>query len=465
MLKIDYIAGSFPRAGKVRLIDSKEEALLIVKTPRAAFLKVGVPLFTAFAMGLPMPINPNIQGSIALGLIVLSVVILKGTKTKYPLNSGIAYCEAAIHETSKTKRSWGGTLGKIVLLGAAGAAANNRLGFLAGSTYGAANLVNTEKTTTNEFVVADVYFMDGNHIKGKTSEVAANLLMYVAIFDDSKDFLRLKRMEQDAQRVLPEVQADAENAAREFERLTDIAEHGETFNQREDAKNEAPQAQNIAHKKNVLFEHLQKKVQQALAPPDTSLSKSFLAFKKNYWRWSLGAVAVIIIFFLFRWVPEQQGIAPSQTIASQIQQQAAPAVEQAKSEADKINELRNAAEHGDAQAQFNMGEAYRYGNSVQQDDTQASTWYQKSADQGNALAKNALADIEAQREQDSSEEGEGDVRQQSNAKSQGNPTTDAQQGACKPYTTPDGTKSGIACKQKDGTWKIKTSIDSTQDRL
>ena len=28
---------------------------------------------------------------------------------------------------------------------------------------------------------------------------------------------------------------------------------------------------------------------------------------------------------------------------------------------------------------------------------------------------------------------------------------------CKPYTTPDGTKSGIACKQEDGTWKIKTS--------
>ncbi|MFH0987243.1 MAG: J domain-containing protein, partial [Candidatus Micrarchaeota archaeon] len=30
---------------------------------------------------------------------------------------------------------------------------------------------------------------------------------------------------------------------------------------------------------------------------------------------------------------------------------------------------------------------------------------------------------------------------------------------CQPYTTADGTQSGTACKQKDGTWKIKT-IDS-----
>ena len=51
---------------------------------------------------------------------------------------------------------------------------------------------------------------------------------------------------------------------------------------------------------------------------------------------------------------------------------------------DKINEILRSAEKGDVTAQFNLGVAYDIGEGVEQNDEQASHWYQKAADQGDA---------------------------------------------------------------------------------
>jgi len=53
-------------------------------------------------------------------------------------------------------------------------------------------------------------------------------------------------------------------------------------------------------------------------------------------------------------------------------------------------ELRQRAEAGDAQAQFELARAYEDGNGVAQDDAAAVEWFRKSAEQRNALAENSL---------------------------------------------------------------------------
>jgi len=51
-----------------------------------------------------------------------------------------------------------------------------------------------------------------------------------------------------------------------------------------------------------------------------------------------------------------------------------------------INEWRGPADKGDADAQFNLGQAYKLGRGVPQDLGQAEKWYKKAADQGHLQA-------------------------------------------------------------------------------
>ena len=51
-----------------------------------------------------------------------------------------------------------------------------------------------------------------------------------------------------------------------------------------------------------------------------------------------------------------------------------------------INEWRGPAEKGDADAQFNLGQAYKLGRGVPQDLVQAEKWYKKASDQGHLQA-------------------------------------------------------------------------------
>ncbi len=69
--------------------------------------------------------------------------------------------------------------------------------------------------------------------------------------------------------------------------------------------------------------------------------------------------------------------------------EAAARAEREQQEAQKRAELeqqvqnaRNAAEHGDAEAQFNLGDMYRFGRGISRDQAKAAHWYRLAAEQG-----------------------------------------------------------------------------------
>jgi len=51
-------------------------------------------------------------------------------------------------------------------------------------------------------------------------------------------------------------------------------------------------------------------------------------------------------------------------------------------ETEKIEELQQHAEQGDAESQFRLGYAYQFGRGVDQDSMQATHWWKKAAEQG-----------------------------------------------------------------------------------
>ena len=55
--------------------------------------------------------------------------------------------------------------------------------------------------------------------------------------------------------------------------------------------------------------------------------------------------------------------------------------------ATALREWRPLAKQGYAQAQYNLGIMYRYGEGVPQDDAKALQWWRKAAEQGNANAQ------------------------------------------------------------------------------
>ncbi len=54
--------------------------------------------------------------------------------------------------------------------------------------------------------------------------------------------------------------------------------------------------------------------------------------------------------------------------------------------ATALKEWRPLAEQGDANAQFNLGSMYEYGEGVPQDDKEAARWFRLAAEQGYAKA-------------------------------------------------------------------------------
>ena len=63
----------------------------------------------------------------------------------------------------------------------------------------------------------------------------------------------------------------------------------------------------------------------------------------------------------------------------------------AKNDSEAIRWYRKAAEQGSSLGQYNLGGAFYYGRGVQLDYTQAVNWYRKSADQGYMSAQHNLA--------------------------------------------------------------------------
>ena len=56
--------------------------------------------------------------------------------------------------------------------------------------------------------------------------------------------------------------------------------------------------------------------------------------------------------------------------------------------------LCNAAEQGDAMAQFSLGVCYQNGWGVGRDEAEAMHWYRKAAEQGYVLAREALKELQ-----------------------------------------------------------------------
>lgn len=57
---------------------------------------------------------------------------------------------------------------------------------------------------------------------------------------------------------------------------------------------------------------------------------------------------------------------------------------------DRTKQLQMLAEQGDSQAQYELGNIYRRGQSVEQSYVEAAKWYRKAAEQGYAKAQNNL---------------------------------------------------------------------------
>ena len=67
------------------------------------------------------------------------------------------------------------------------------------------------------------------------------------------------------------------------------------------------------------------------------------------------------------------------------------------SETQDIEQLRKAAEQGDAETQFSLGRIYSLGRGVPWDSKEAAKWYRQAAEQGHARAQIMLGHMYAQR--------------------------------------------------------------------
>lgn len=83
-------------------------------------------------------------------------------------------------------------------------------------------------------------------------------------------------------------------------------------------------------------------------------------------------------------------IVPSCKKETKTEETQTEAMEQLSQDSISADKYREAAEQGDAEAQYNLGLCYYNGEGVQQDYTQAVHWWRKAAEQGNARAQEAL---------------------------------------------------------------------------
>jgi len=69
----------------------------------------------------------------------------------------------------------------------------------------------------------------------------------------------------------------------------------------------------------------------------------------------------------------------------------------ARDDAQAVSWFRKAADQGNADAQYNLGELYAQGRGVAHDEAEAIAWYRKAVEKGHAGAQAALSKIEAAR--------------------------------------------------------------------
>lgn len=72
-------------------------------------------------------------------------------------------------------------------------------------------------------------------------------------------------------------------------------------------------------------------------------------------------------------------------------------VQEVTSPTDPLADIRKAAEQGDVDAQYRLGDAYYYGQRVEKDLVESVKWYRKAAEQGCALAQSRLDSIKREK--------------------------------------------------------------------
>ena len=96
--------------------------------------------------------------------------------------------------------------------------------------------------------------------------------------------------------------------------------------------------------------------------------------------------------------------------------------------AEEIAEWKEAAEKGEAAAQFNLGQMYTNGEGVPEDDKEAVKWFRKSAEQGYANAQHNLG-LMYQRGEGVPENDKEAVRWYKKAAEQGHPNAQFSRGS------------------------------------
>ncbi len=113
---------------------------------------------------------------------------------------------------------------------------------------------------------------------------------------------------------------------------------------------------------------------------------SLRALRQTWWLRTL-ALAVIVTSLGTR-LPAQQSVQPPSAVASSK----VPTFDAIRKqwEPRPLAELRQAAENGDAAAQYFLGFCFVKGRGVQTNQVEAASWFRKSAEQGLAVAQNEL---------------------------------------------------------------------------
>lgn len=112
---------------------------------------------------------------------------------------------------------------------------------------------------------------------------------------------------------------------------------------------------------------------------DGGLFLRFLTRMSNFVAWSCSLLAFVALA-----AGQDTTAVPSAQSQSQRVIQATPLTQ------ERLSELREKADAGDASAQVNLGKAYHEGNGVPHDAALALKWFRKAADQGDATAENEL---------------------------------------------------------------------------
>ena len=101
--------------------------------------------------------------------------------------------------------------------------------------------------------------------------------------------------------------------------------------------------------------------------------------------WCRWRVILALLFFSFSIVLllAQQ----TETNTSKFVIVGSPAIDEPRT---RFEEAKVKAENGDAEAQYALGDMYRYGDGVSEDETEGVKWYRKSADQNYGNAQDTL---------------------------------------------------------------------------